>query len=251
MDQMAGKVALITGAGSGIGRATASTFAARGVHVVVNDHDQAGGAATVDTIQAAGGSATFFAADVTNETEVAALVAYTVQTYGQINYAVNNAGVAGPEVSLLEHSNTDYTQTIDVNLKAVWLSLKYELQAMLAAGGGAIVNISSVLGLSGGVNYPIYAASKHAVIGLTKSAARSYAPHRVRINAVCPGSIRTPMWARSSGGTEADAARYAAHIPLGRIGEPTEIAEAVVWLCSPSASFVVGHALVVDGGVLT
>lgn len=244
-----GKVALVTGAGSGIGRASAFAFAGAGARVVVSDLSVRGGEETVRMIAAAGGEATFVRADVSQAGEVEALLARTIETYGRLDCAHNNAGVIafGDIVTCTED---DWDRVIGVNLKGVWLCLKYEIPQMVAQGGGAIVNTASVAGLSGTGGAVAYGASKHGVVSLTKSAARTYAPAGIRINAVCPGYADTPMadaiFERSPGMEEQIAARHA----VGRLGRPEEIAAAVLWLCSDAATFVTGHPMVVDGGYL-
>ena len=244
-----GKVTLVTGGGSGIGRATALAFARGGAQVVVADQDIEAGEETVRLIEAGGSSALFTWMDVRQASAVESAIQRSVQTYGRLDCAVNNAGIEGSIVAVSEQSEHEVEQTIEVNLKGIWLCLRSELRQMLQqGGGGSIVNMSSILGLQGAANYAIYSASKHGVIGLTRSAAREYAPFGIRINAVCPGTIRTAMLERELAiHPEAEAVWIAAH-PVGRLGLPEEVAEAVVWLCSDAASFVIGHALVVDGG---
>lgn len=249
MHGLQGKVTLVTGGGSGIGRATALAFARNGAHVVVADQDLEAGEETARLIEANGGSALFTWMDVRQASAVESAIQRSVQTYGRLDCAVNNAGIEGSMLPASEQSEHDVEQTLEVNLKGVWLCMRGELRQMLQqGGGGGIVNVSSILGLRGGANYAIYSASKHGVIGLTRSAAREYAPFGIRINAVCPGTIRTAMLERELAiHPEAEAVWIATH-PVGRLGLPEEVAEAVVWLCSEAASFVIGHALVVDGG---
>ena len=248
MAQMDGKVALVTGAGSGIGRASALAFAAEGASVVVADVDAVGAARTVQLIAEPGGTATFVQADVAQAGEVEALVAQAVATYHRLDYAFNNAGVPGPRAPTVDWTESDWDQTVSVNLKGVWLCMKHEIAHMVERGGGAIVNISSIGGLAGLPNASVYAACSHGVIGLTKSAALEYAQAGVRINAVCPGVIRTPMIEKMTGGKPEVEARMAGMQPLGRMGQAEEIARAVVWLCSDAASFITGVALPADGG---
>lgn len=243
-----GKVALVTGAGSGIGRASALAFGREGAAVVVADVNEEGGQQTVDRIHDTGGDATFVRTDVADAGEVEALIAQTLATYDRLDYAHNNAGVSGPLGPLTaDYPEDAWERVIATNLKGVWLCLKYELPALLQSGGGAIVNTASVAGLVGSAGLSAYVASKHGVVGLTKTAALEYAQRGIRINAVCPGLIHTGMTA--AGLTDAQAERrLAAGHPLNRIGQPEEVAAAVVWLCSDAASFVTGHALPVDGG---
>ena len=248
-----GKAALVTGGGSGLGRATALAFARAGARVVVADVDTAGGAETVRQVVAAGGEALFVQTDVGQAVEVEALVRETVAAYSRLDCAFNNAGVSTPQAGggglIHEHPEETWDRVIGVNLKGVWLCLKYEISQMRRQGGGAIVNTASIYGLVGsGWGGSAYAASKHGVVGLTKAAALENAQEGIRVNAVCPGFIETPMTHQVlAQRPEQEAQMIAAH-PLGRLGQPNEVAETVVWLCSPAASFVTGHALPVDGG---
>jgi NAD(P)-dependent dehydrogenase (short-subunit alcohol dehydrogenase family) len=243
---LAGKVALITGGSSGIGRASAIAFAAAGATVVVADVDDAGGRETVRRIAESGGTGLFLHADVAQASQVETMIDQTVATYGRLDCAHNNAGIEGPLGPLIDCTEADWDRVIGVNLKGVWLCLKYEIPRMLERGGGVIVNTASVAGLIGSPILPIYGASKHGVVGLTKSAALTYAKSGIRINAVCPGYIQTPMLHRHP---ELQA-RALAREPIGRVGTPEEVAASVVWLCSDAASFVTGHALVVDGALI-
>lgn len=243
-----GKVAIVTGGGSGIGRATALAFAREGAKVVVADVVVAGGEETVRMIQAAGGESVFVKTDVAKGAEVEALIAKTVATYGRVDCAFNNAGIEGQFTLTPEGTEENWNRVIDINLKGVWLCLKSEIAQMLKQGGGAIVNTASVAGLIGAAGGSAYVASKHGVNGLTKTAALEYAKQGIRVNAVCPGVIRTPMVERAISANPQMAEFMAAVEPVGRLGKPEEIAEAVVWLCSDAASFVTGLPMVVDGG---
>jgi NAD(P)-dependent dehydrogenase (short-subunit alcohol dehydrogenase family) len=244
------KIALVTGGGSGIGRATTLAFAREGAKVVVADVTAPGGEETVRLVQQAGGGAAFVLTDVAKASEVEALVQAVIATYGRLDCAFNNAGIEGAQAPTADCTEDNWTRVIASNLTGVWLCMKYELPQLLRQGGGAIVNMSSVAGLVGFVNIPAYVASKHGVIGLTKTAALEYATQGIRVNAVCPGIIRTPMIERFSGGSPQAIEQLVALEPAGRLGSPDEVAEAVVWLCSQAASFVTGHALAVDGGFI-
>lgn len=245
--QFAGKTALVTGAGSGIGRASALAFAREGAEVAVADIVEESGAETVRLIKAAGGEASFFATDVSRAAEVAELVRGVVAEYGALHFAHNNAGIEGGQGELHEYSEEQWDHLIAVNLKGVWLCMKYELVQMLAQGGGVIVNTASTSGLKGTPG-GAYAASKHGVVGLTKSAAVSYAQKGIRINAVCPGTTDTPLLARVMARAPGVAAMLRAASPMKRLGQPEEIASAVVWLCSDASSYATGVTLPVDGG---
>ena len=246
---VAGKVALVTGGGSGIGRASALTFAREGAKVVVADVVVEGGEETVRLIQQRGGEAIFVKTDVSRAAEVEALVARAVQTYGRLDCAHNNAGIEGAAATTIDYAEDAWERVIAINLKGVWLCMKYEIPHLLKQGGGAIVNTASTAGLVGYRGGAAYVASKHGVVGLTKTAALEYTKAGVRVNAVCPGAIDTPMMGRITGHRPQRAERMAASEPVGRMGRPEEIAEAVVWLCSEAASFVTGHAMAVDGGI--
>ncbi|GLZ87725.1 short chain dehydrogenase [Metapseudomonas resinovorans] len=246
--QFSGQVALVTGAANGIGRATALAFAAEGLKVVVSDVDAAGGEGTVELIRAAGGDARFIRCDVTRDAEVQALMAGVVAAYGRLDYAFNNAGIEIEKGKLAEGSEAEFDAIMGVNVKGVWLCMKYQIPLLLAQGGGAIVNTASVAGLGAAPKMSIYAASKHAVIGLTKSAAVEYAKKKVRVNAVCPAVIDTDMFRRAYEADPKKAEFVATMHPVGRIGKVEEIAAAVLYLCCDAAGFTTGHALAVDGG---
>jgi NAD(P)-dependent dehydrogenase (short-subunit alcohol dehydrogenase family) len=244
------KVALVTGGTSGIGRTAALAFAREGAKVILSGRREPEGIETVRRIETAGGQARFVRADVTDECDVQALVDATCSTYGRLDVAFNNAGVGeGTSCSIHEKPIDDYNRVMDTNVRGVFLALRYEIAAMLKNSRGAIVNASSVSGIVGFPGASVYVASKHAVLGLTKSAALEYAPLGIRINAIAPGGTETPLLNRITGGPGTEKRReFVAFHPMGRIGTPEEIAEAVLWLCSDKSSFTTGHALVVDGG---
>jgi NAD(P)-dependent dehydrogenase (short-subunit alcohol dehydrogenase family) len=244
------KVALVTGAASGIGRASALAFARAGARVVVADVDEAGGRETVRLIADGGGEATFVRTNVTQSDEVAALVAAAVDAYGRLDCAHNNAGIGGEVADLADYPEADWHRVLAVNLTGIWFCLKHELRRMAAQGSGAIVNTASVAGLKGAAGASAYVASKHGVVGLTRTAAAEYAKAGIRVNAVCPGWIRTPM-VEGDFAAHPELEAYAANrAPMRRLGTPEEVAEAVLWLCSEAASFVTGAVLVADGGLL-
>jgi NAD(P)-dependent dehydrogenase (short-subunit alcohol dehydrogenase family) len=248
MKEFDGKVALVTGGGSGIGRATALAFTRHGAQLVIGDRDVQRGEETVSMIRDAGGTATFRRTDVLVPAEVEALVDHAIAKYGRLDAAFNNAGIEGDVRPLVEQREANYDAVMDVNVKGVWLSMKYEIPRMLEQGGGAIVNCSSVAGVIGFPGIGIYAASKHAVIGLTKTAALEYSAKGIRINAVNPGLINTEMADRLAAGIGTSKEDLAPLHPIGRIGRAKEVADAVLWLCSAKASFMTGHSLIVDGG---
>jgi NAD(P)-dependent dehydrogenase (short-subunit alcohol dehydrogenase family) len=243
-----GKVALVTGAASGIGRASALAFAREGAKAVVADVLAEGGQETVRMIKEAGGDGLFVRTDVAKAAEVESLIQETVDTYGRLDFAHNNAGIAGDEAPTADCTEENWDHTIAVNLKGVWLCMKYEIPQMLKLGGGAIVNTASTAGLVALEGSPAYCASKGGIIQLTRAAALDYATAGIRVNAVCPGVIRTPM-VENQLSTEAEADLIAME-PIGRMGKPEEVAEAIVWLCSDAASFVTGNAMPVDGGLV-
>ena len=250
MNSFANKVALVTGATSGIGRATAIAFAREGARVVISGRRENEGRETISIIEKAGGKATFVRTDVTNESEVAALVAKTLATYGRLDAAFNNAGVEGKVGPIHEQTVENYHETMNANVLGVFLSLKHEIAAMLKSGGGCIVNNASVAGVKGFPGVAIYVASKHAVLGLTKTTALEYAKQGIRVNAVLPGPIETPMLDRFKVGIGTEATQQlVTAVPTGRTGKPEEIAAAVLWLCSDQASYVTGQSIAVDGGV--
>ncbi|MGH7963220.1 MAG: SDR family oxidoreductase [Candidatus Binatia bacterium] len=245
-----GKIALVTGGGSGIGRATALALAKEGATVVVSDIVVAGGEETVRLIKDAGGEASFIKADVAKNAEVEDLIKKTVETYGRLDCAFNNAGIEGEMSTTVDCSEENWDRIIAINLTGVWLCLKHEIPQMLKQGGGAIVNTASVAGLVGFQGLSAYVASKHGVNGLTKTAALEYAKQGIRVNAVCPGVIHTPMLDRLFSSQPGAGETIAAMEPVGRLGKPEEIAAAVVWLCSDAASFVTGLPMAVDGGLI-
>jgi NAD(P)-dependent dehydrogenase (short-subunit alcohol dehydrogenase family) len=247
--RLEGKVALVTGGASGIGRATALAFAREGAKLVIADINEEGGQQTVHMITEKGGEAIFVRTDVSQAVEVQALISTAVETYGRLDCAHNNAGISGGGRALTaEYPEDRWQQVIAVNLTGVWLCMKYEIPQMLHQGGGTIVNTASAAGLVGSRGISAYVASKHGVVGLTKTAALEYAQQGIRVNCVCPGVIQTPMTERALRDPVMQAQITAR--PIGRVGAPEEVAEAVVWLCSDAASFVTGHAMSIDGGLV-
>ncbi len=250
MAECEGKVALVTGGTSGIGRETAVLFAKKGARIVVAGRREIEGKETVELIHKAGGQGIFIQTDVSQASDVKAVVEKTVAAFGGLDYAFNNAGIEGNWIPIVEQSEADWDRTIDINLKGTWLCLKYELQQMLKQGrGGAIVNNASISGFIGSYGSTAYAASKHGVLGLTKGAALEVARNKIRVNAVCPAAIETPMADRLFG-EPGVRKKVLGFYPLGRFGEPFEVAEAVVWMCSSAAGFMTGQSLVLDGGFL-
>ncbi|MEH2351592.1 MAG: SDR family oxidoreductase [Nostoc sp.] len=243
-----GKVAFVTGAANGIGRATALAFAREGANVVVADISEQGNQETARMIEELGGRVLTVTCDVAQAKDVKAALDKTIKTFGRLDFAFNNAGVEQKNAATAEIEEEEWDRIVDTDLRSVFLCMKYEIPLLLKQGGGAIVNTSSgagVIGIKGGA---AYTAAKHGVIGLTKSAALDYASQNIRVNAVAPGYIDTSMMDRFTGGTPEGRQKVVSEEPIGRMGQPEEIANAVVWLCSDASSFVVGHTLVIDGG---
>ena len=246
--RLKGKVALVTGGSSGIGRGAALAFAREEAKVVISDIDVDGGKETVKMAEEAGGTAIFVKADVSNANEVKSLINKAIEIYGQLNCAFNNAGPRPIIANTTECTEENWDYHINLILKGTWLCMKYEIPHMVKSGGGAIVNTASVWGLVGHAGMIAYVASKHGVVGLTKAAALEYAKANVRVNAVCPAAILTPPLERVIAADPQGEAAVIAPIPMGRTGKPSEVGEAVVWLCSGAASFVTGLCMTVDGG---
>lgn len=245
---LTGKVAFVTGAGNGIGRATALAFSRAGASVVVADISQEANQETARLIEEAGSRALAVRCDVSRADDVRAALDKTIAAFGRLDFAFNNAGVEQPIKATADLSEEEWGRIVDINLRGVFLCMKYEIPLMLKQRGGAIVNTSSGAGVKGFAGQAAYCAAKFGVVGLTKAAALDYAKSNIRVNAVCPGIIETPMMDRFSGGTPEGRERVIAQEPVGRMGKPDEIGAAVVWLCSDAAAFVVGHAMVIDGG---
>jgi NAD(P)-dependent dehydrogenase (short-subunit alcohol dehydrogenase family) len=246
--RFAGKVAFVTGAGSGMGRTTALAFAREGAAVAAADIAEHGNQETVRMIEEGGGQALAVYCDVSRPDDVKAALGRSVDAFGKLNIAFNNAGIEQPLRATAELTEEEWDRIIAINLRGVFVCMRYEIPLMLEQGAGAIVNTSSGAGVKGFAGQAAYTAAKHGVIGLTRAAALDYAPFNIRVNAICPGIIDTEMMQRFTGGTAAGRDRVIAQEPIGRMGTPDEIAAAALWLCSDAASFVVGHALVVDGG---
>jgi NAD(P)-dependent dehydrogenase (short-subunit alcohol dehydrogenase family) len=243
-----GKVAFVTGGGTGIGRATALAFARESANVVVVGVSEQDNQESARMIERAGAQALAVTCDVSSADDVRAALDRTVETFGRLDFAFNNAGVEQPITPAANITEAEWDRIVDINLRGVFLCMKYEIPLMLKRGGGAIVNTSSGAGVRGIAGQAAYCAAKFGIVGLTKAAALDYAKSNIRVNAVCPGIIETPMMDRFSGGTPEGRERVIAQEPVGRMGSPEEIAAAVVWLCSDAAGFVVGHAMVIDGG---
>lgn len=239
------KTILVTGAASGIGRSTALLFASEGANVVISDIQEKEAIQTVKLIEEKSGNATFVGCDVSSEADVKQLIDRTLNKYGSLHGAFNNAGTEGKPALTTECTLENWNKVIDIDLKGVWLCMKNEIPAMIESGGGSIVNCSSIAGLVGFETIPAYVAAKHGVIGLTQTASLEFAKDNIRVNAVCPGPIHTPMLERF---TKGDDSIMAEQDPMGRVGRPEEIAEAVLWLSSPKASYVTGQMLAIDGG---
>jgi NAD(P)-dependent dehydrogenase (short-subunit alcohol dehydrogenase family) len=240
------KVAIVTGGSFGIGRATAIAFARKGCRVAVVDvvEDRE----TTDTIKSEGGEVIFIRSDMGIASDIEAMVSRVMSEWGRLDFAFNNAGIEGIGGDTVACTEENWDRTLNVNLKGVWLCMKYQIPAMLKSGGGSIVNCASIAGLVGFPGLPAYVASKHALVGLTKTTALEYVRQGIRVNAVCPGVIRTPMIDRFTGKQKEAEKAFEEQEPIGRMGEPEEVATAVLWLCSEESSFVVGHAMAVDGG---
>jgi NAD(P)-dependent dehydrogenase (short-subunit alcohol dehydrogenase family) len=249
-DAFQDKVVLVTGGAYGIGRAAAIGFAARGAKVVVADIDASRGAETLQRIKGSGGVAIFVKTDVSSEEDVRILVDRVVETFGRLDCAFNNAGIHKQFVSTVDFTEGEWEEMIHVNLKSVWLCMKYEIPQMLKQGKGAIVNTSSVAGLVGAPSNPAYPASKHGVVGITKSTALEFARKGIRVNCVCPGPTRTGMNEELTATNPEIVKAMDQKVPMGRIGEPEEVAAAAIFLCSDEASYITGHALPVDGGIV-
>jgi NAD(P)-dependent dehydrogenase (short-subunit alcohol dehydrogenase family) len=243
------KVAIVTGGNSGIGRETAIALAKEGANITVAARRASEGEETVRLVKETGSDGMFVKTDVTNENDVRSLVKKTVDRYGRLDYAFNNAGLEEIMTPFLDQTSEKFDQIMNTNVRGVWLSMKYEIPEMIKSGGGAIVNNSSVVGIMGYPQMSIYIASKHAVLGLTKSVALEFANSGIRVNAIAPGAVKTDMLKRSLGQQFIDT--LTSIHPIGRIADPKEIANAVVWLLSDKASFVLGHTLLVDGGVVS
>lgn len=245
---MHGKVAFITGASSGIGKASALAFANQGARVVLMDVTPNGQHVAEMIKKETGQETLFIQADVSKGADVERAINETIKKFGRLDYAFNNAGIEGQPANTVECTEENWNKTMDINLKGVWLCMKHQIPHMLKGGGGSIVNCASIAGLVGFTNIPAYVASKHGIVGLTKTAALEFAKSGIRVNAVCPGVIQTPMIDRFTKGSQEGRVQLEASEPVGRMGRPEEIADVAVWLCSDHSSFVTGHALAADGG---
>ncbi|MFT3764204.1 MAG: glucose 1-dehydrogenase [Minicystis sp.] len=244
------KVVIVTGAASGIGRASAHLFAEEGAKLLLSDVDAAGGEALAAAIRAAGGDAVFAPADVAREADVAGLVARAVERWGRLDGAFNNAGINGKMGPIHETTEADYDRVMGVNLKGVWLCNKHQIAQMLKQGSGSIVNNASVAAMIAFPGLSVYTATKHGIVGLTKAAALEVATQKIRVNALCPGLVRTPLLASAVQTGFITEEQMVSSVPVGRLGDPAEVAQAAAWLLSDRASFVTGHAMVVDGAML-
>jgi NAD(P)-dependent dehydrogenase (short-subunit alcohol dehydrogenase family) len=249
MEQFVGKVALVTGGGSGIGRATSLAFAKKGAKVVVVGRTKEKIVETQEMIRDLGGEAIAIQVDVAVDEQVRKMIQTTIDRFGRLDFACNAAGIGGKLAPTADVKEEDFDSILAINLKGIWLCMKYQIHQMLKQGSGVIVNISSINGLGGTPNAAIYSASKSGVISLTKSAALEYAKSNIRINAVCPGVIRTPMLEQVFNETGITQSQYESQIPVRRIGDPNDIANAVTWLCSDEAGYITGNVMVIDGGV--
>ena len=248
-EEFQNKTALITGGASGIGRETALAFARKGANVAVCDIDETGGMETINLIENEGSNALFVKVNVKESDSVQAMVAAAVTEFGSVDFAVNSAGVLSAEARTGDYPEDDWQRLIDINLTGVFLSMKYEIRQMLHQGSGIIVNLASIAGIAGFPKNPAYVASKHGVVGLTKTAAIEYARKGIRINAVCPGYTQTPMAEEAIRMRPELKGQLTKRVPLGRLGTSEEIAAAIIYLCSENAGFMIGHALVLDGGI--